>query len=202
MSKCIHLVLGSVASGKSSISKKILSNNGDVEFLCADLYKSAFFNTLVTKDCQNKVGYRCADELLFYRLEELCIEGKELILEFCPTNRNKFETIKYYAKQYSYNIISYFVGTDDVNLNIQRNVKRELEGCDYVSIQKIKSRYDNTFNSILEIMCISKKVYFIDNSDEKFRVVALLSKKTFHIFELDCEWFNNKVKKKIINQKG
>jgi len=155
VSKYIHMVLGSIASGKSSISKKILSNNSNIEFICADLYKTAFFDISVSKDDQSKVGYRCADELLFYRIEELCTEGNDFILEFCPTNRNKFETIKYYAKRYGYKIISYFVGTDNVNINILRNHNRELDGYDYISEQKVKARYEDAFNSILEIMCIS-----------------------------------------------
>ncbi len=202
MSKYIHMVLGSIASGKSSISKKILSNNSNIEFICADLYKTAFFDISVSKDDQSKVGYRCADELLFYRIEELCTEGNDFILEFCPTNRNKFETIKYYAKRYGYKIISYFVGTDNVNINILRNHNRELDGYDYISEQKVKARYEDAFNSILEIMCISRIVYFIDNSCDNFRVIASLNKKTFSVFEPDCEWFNNRVKKKIINQRG
>jgi predicted ABC-type ATPase len=200
--KTIHLVLGAIASGKSSISEKVLSQDASIEYVCADTYKTKFFDVPVAGENASKVGYRCADELLFYRIEDLCSQGKDFVLEFCPTNRNKFETIKYYARLYEYTIISYFVGTDDVKINLSRSKKREKDGGDYVSEQKIKIRYEDAYNSILEIMCISKRVYFIDNSEEKLTVVALLNKKTFTVYNPGCHWFKTRVQEKITKQRG
>lgn len=202
MKKTIYLVLGAIASGKSTVSKKILSNDSEIEYVCADVYKKSLFDISVSGENASKIGYRCADELLFFRIEELCAKGESFILEFCPTNRNKFETIKYYAKLYKYQIVSYFVGTDNVNINLSRNQEREKNGGDHVPEQKIKIRYEDAFNSILEIMCISKMVYFIDNSNEQHKVVACVDKRTVSVFEQDCYWFKNRVKKKIINQRG
>lgn len=202
MKKTIYLVLGAIASGKSTISRKILSNDSNIECICADVYKKLFFDMSASGENASKIGYRCADELLFFRMEDLCSKGENFILEFCPTNRNKFETIKYYAKLYNFQIVSYFVGTDSVNINLNRNREREQNGGDYVPDQKIKIRYEDAFNAILEIMCISKSVCFVDNSFEKYKVVATLKKRKFSVYENDCYWFNNRVMKKIINQRG
>ena len=200
--RIMYLVLGAIASGKSSVSRRLLSQKSEIEYVCADLYKTRLFDIPVTGENASKIGYRCADELLFYRIEDLCSKGKSFILEFCPTNRNKFETIKYYARLYDYKIISYFVGTDNVAINISRNEMREKNGGDHVPNQKIKIRYEDAYNSILEIMCISKYVYFIDNSTEAPKVVAFLSKKTVTVYEQDCYWFKTRVKRKIIYQRS
>lgn len=201
--KYIYLVLGAIASGKSTISKRILPDvDKELEYVCSDVYKKNIFDISVTGENSSKVGYRCADELMFYRIEDLCKQGRDFILEFCPTNRNKFETIKYYARRYGYRIISYFVGTDDVEINLFRNREREQAGGDHVPEQKIKVRYDDSFNSILEIMCISLEVYFIDNSNNSPKPVAVLKKKKIFVLEENCYWLKEKVIKKILNQRG
>ena len=82
--------------------------------------KSTFFNYQTSSDNSIK-AYRCADELLFYRVAKLCHDGVDFILEFCPTNRNKFDTIKFYSRMYKYDIISYFIGTDDVEINFRKS---------------------------------------------------------------------------------
>ncbi len=199
MKKQIYLILGAIASGKSSLLKKInLPNDKEIEYLCADNYKKLYFEDGINKHL--KKAYRCADELLFYRMEALCSNRENMILEFCPTNRNKFETIKYYARKYNYSIVSYYVGTDNVSINLFRNEERESVGGDHVPSEKIKSRYEDAFNSVLEIACISKIMYFIDNSTNKYRLIAKLQNNKFWCYANDCDWFNTRVKLKLINQ--
>lgn len=197
----MYLVLGAIASGKSQVSKQILQESSEIEYLCADSYKTTFFNYQAPSDNSIK-AYRCADELLFYRVDKLCHDGVDFILEFCPTNRNKFDTIKYYSQMYKYDIISYFVGTDDVEINLERAHQRIEQGGDQISDDKISSRYQSAFNSILEIVNISKSTCFIDNSGETLKMIAIQKKNRFHILMNNCEWFNKRVKRKILNQKG
>ena len=192
--------MGSIASGKSSlINKLVFPHNAKIEYLCSDNLKREYFDK---KDKKLKKSYRCADELLFFRLEELCSKSENIVLEFCPTNRNKFETIKFYSRKYKYRIVSFFVGTDNVSINISRGEKRELSGYDHVSYDKIKSRYEDAFSSILEICCISDVVYFIDNSTDTYRLVAKMNNGTFKCFTGDCDWFNDRVRMKLNNQRG
>ena len=63
----MYLVLGAIASGKSQVSKQIRQESSDLEYLCADSYKTTFFNYQTSSDNSIK-AYRCADELLFYRV--------------------------------------------------------------------------------------------------------------------------------------
>lgn len=197
----MYLILGAIASGKSQISKQILQESPDIEYLCADNYKTTFFNYRATSDDSIK-AFRCADEMLFYRVDKLCHDEIEFILEFCPTNRNKLDTVKYYSRMYKYDVISYFVGTDNVEINLERAHHRMEQGGDSISDDKICSRYQSAFNSILEIINISKSTCFIDNSGDFAKMVAIQKKNRFHVLANDCEWFNKRVKRKILNQKG
>ena len=197
----MYLVLGAIASGKSYISKHILQELPDIEYLCADSYKVNYFDYRTPSDNSIK-AYRCADELLFYRVDKLCHDGVDFILEFCPSNRNKFDTIKFYSQMHKYDVISYFVGTDNVEINLERAHQRIEQRGDSIPDDKISSRYLSAFNSILEIINISKSTCFIDNSEDNPKMIAIQKKNRFHILMNDCEWFNKRVKRKIINQKG
>lgn len=199
------MILGSIASGKSYVSNQILSTNKEIEYLCSDEYKEKLFSNLKDidgDDTQSLKAYRCSDELLFYRISKLCRDGVDFIVEFCPTNRNKLDTIKFYARLYHYDIISYFVGTDDVVINLERYKKREASGGDPVSEEKIRSRYSSAFNSVLEIINISKTTCFIDNSTDHIRLIAIQKGNAFYMYDNDCTWFNNQIRYKIQNQKG
>lgn len=198
----IYLILGGIGSGKSYISRSIMNGKMEIECLCSDEYKCKLFNVIDADDNMIKKAYRCSDELLFYRIEKLCSEGMDFILEFCPTNRNKFETIKYYSRLYNYNIISYFIATDDVKTNIQRVLDREKQGGDHVSEEKVKSRYKSVFNSVLETLSISNSTCFIDNSTDTPKIVAVQKKNKFYVIDSKCDWFKKQIKQKLNNQKG
>jgi predicted ABC-type ATPase len=193
----MYLVLGAIGSGKSIISDFLLSCEDfkNIEYVGSDIYKMLYFNQDIKLDSR---GYRSADELVFNRIEQQCRKEVDFMYEFCPTNFNKVETIKLLIRKYNYKIISFFVSTESFQINIERCRKREKQGFDKVNEEKIKRRYSDAFKRIIEIIDLSDKMYFIDNSKDAPRVVAYFSNHKLEVHDLSCNWFKNKIEQKII----
>jgi predicted ABC-type ATPase len=96
-------------------------------------------------------------------------------------------------------IVALFIGTNSYDINIARCKNRENEGADKVSIEKIKGRYKEALNRIVEFTAIAEKIYFIDNSITKPRVVSYSTKRDFLVLDKDCQWFNRNLKNKLLN---
>jgi predicted ABC-type ATPase len=101
--KTTYLIMGAIGSGKSAVADFILSSNefDNIDYVGSDIYKRKYFNQNIKSD---KLGYRCADELVFYRIENICKSKMDFAYELCPTNVNKIETIKNIIKKYDYKI--------------------------------------------------------------------------------------------------
>lgn len=198
--KTVYLILGSIGSGKSVVADYILSNKvfENIEYVGSDIYKKKYFDIDVGID---ERGYRCADELVFHRIEQICKSDNDFMYEFCPTNLNKIQTIKYLTQKYNYKIISFFIGTQSKEINVERCKSREIKGADEVSEEKVIRRYSEALNRVIEIADISSKMYFIDNSLEIPKITAYLFNDELEILDSSCKWFRNNIQKKIINSK-
>jgi len=192
-----YLIVGAIGSGKSMIGDFILSDPAldDLEYVGSDIYKHKFFGD-GTSDF--KRGYRCADELAFYRIEQICKTDRDFAYEFCPTNSNKIETIKHLLRKYEYSAVIFFVGTERNEINIVRCKNREANGADPVAGDKIKSRYDQVLNRALEMIQLSKTIYFIDNSMETPRMIASIADNAISIFDDTCKWFKKHIQEKLV----
>jgi len=195
--KTVYLILGSIGSGKSVVADFLLSDHtfDNIEYAGSDMYKTQYFDYDVSVD---KSGYRCADELMFYRVEHICKSDNDFVLEFCPTNLNKIETVKYILRNYNYNVVTFFVCTESRDINVSRCKSREGKGADQVPEAKIKSRYDDVLNRAIEIVDLSDKTYFIDNSKDVPKVVAFLGEEQLIVLDGSCVWFTNNIEKKLI----
>jgi len=196
--KTVYLILGSIGSGKSVVADFILSNKvfENIEYVGSDVYKKKYFDFDVGI---NERGYRCADELVFHRIEQICKSERDFMYEFCPTNLNKIHTIKYIVQKYNYKIISFFIGTERKEINVERCKSREINGADEVSEEKVIRRYSEALNRVIEITDISSRMYFIDNSNEIPKIIAYLFEGELEILDSTCNWFKNNIQKKIIN---
>ena len=192
-----YLIMGSIGSGKTAIADFVLSDPAldNLEYVGSDIYKHKFFGT-ATDDF--KRGYRCADELAFYRIEQICKTNRDFAYEFCPTNSNKIETIKHLLRKYEYSVVIFFVGTERNEINMVRCKNREATGADPVPGDKIKSRYDQVLNRALEMIQLSKTIYFIDNSMETPRMIASISDNAISIFDDTCGWFKTHIQQKLV----
>jgi predicted ABC-type ATPase len=192
-----YLIIGPIGSGKSVIGDFILSDPAldHLEYVGSDIYKQKFFGK-ATDD--GKRGYRCADELAFYRIEQICKTDRDFAYEFCPTNSNKIETIKHLLRKYEYSVVIFFVGTERNEINIARCKSRVANGADPVPDDKIKSRYDQALNRALEMIQLSKTIYFIDNSMETPRMIASISDNAISILDDTCRWFKKYIQQKLV----
>lgn len=192
-----YLIIGSIGSGKSVIGDFILSDPAldNLEYVGSDIYKYKFFGKGTDDD---KRGYRCADELAFYRIEQICKTDRDFAYEFCPTNSNKIETIKHLLRKYEYSVVVFFVGTEGNEINIARCKNREVNGADPVRNDKIKSRYDQALNRALEMIQLSTTIYFIDNSMETPRMIASVSDAAISVFDDTCGWFKKYIQQKLV----
>ena len=194
--KVAYLVVGSIGSGKSVVADFLLSDLHfkDIEYLSSDIYKTQFFDTDVNVD---KRGYRSADQLVFSRLEQICKHGRNFVFEFCPTNLNKIETTKYMLRKYTYNITTFFVATENKEINVDRCRRRENAGADKVTERKIRNRYDEVMNRALEMVDLSNRIYFIDNSKEVPKIVARLTGHSLLLLDDSCKWFQQYIFEKL-----
>lgn len=194
MSKTVYFIFGSIGSGKSEVAKRLLCSNKfkDLIYIGSDAYKYKFFNQ---RNLEKK-GYRCADELAFLVMKEACRNGKSFMYELCPTNHNKIESIKHLINEYNYKTIGFFVGTNNVNINLKRVIQRTNEGKDEVLEEKVKERYNDALGRVLELLSITNILYFIDNSkdndndNESMKVISRYKNNVFEIYDTNCDWFN------------
>lgn len=193
----IYLILGAVGSGKSVVADFILSDRAflNMEYVGSDIYKKVYFDRDVNID---KRGYRCADELVFYRIEQICQSKNDFLYEFCPTNFNKIETIKYILRKYDYKIVAFFVGTESKEINLIRCKGREKEGFDEVSEEKIRGRYNDALIHVIELIDLAEKMYFIDNSKIIPQIISYIVNNNIEILDDTCKWFKNNIEQKLI----
>ena len=195
--KTIYLILGSIGSGKSVVADFILSDPAfkNIEYVGSDIYKRVYYNRDIKVD---KRGYRCSDELVFHRIEQICQSKDDFVYEFCPSNLNKIETLKYIMRKYNYKFTAFFVGTENQDINIKRCKSRETKGADTVSEEKIRRRYSEALNRIIELIDLAEKMYFIDNSKDTPRIISHIANNKIEILDHTCKWFNNNIAQKLI----
>jgi predicted ABC-type ATPase len=196
--KTSYLVVGAIGSGKSAISDFILSDQAfqHVEYVASDGYKSKYFAQAKTGDNR---GYRCADGLVFFRIEQLCKAGADFAYEFAPTNANKIATVKHLLHKYGYAAVVLFVGTESRDINLARCRLREARGLDAVPGEKVKNRYDQALSRAVEMMLLARKTYFIDNSQQVPKIVATVAGNELVVFDPACTWFRKHVQQKLIS---
>jgi predicted ABC-type ATPase len=192
----VYLIVGPIGGGKSAVADFILADGAlkTLEYVGSDVYKSAFFNSHTNN---TERSYRCADDLAFYRIEQICKTGQDFMYEFCPTNPNKLETLKYLLRKYSYRVISFFVSTENEEINLVRCANRAQHGADGVPAEKIRNRYGQALSRALELTQFSNTIYFVDNSRDTPRLVACITDDALSVADDACDWFEKHVKHKL-----
>lgn len=192
MSK-IYLILGSIGVGKTTFIYNLmkLENFQNIEILGADLYKYHYFNE---STCL-KENYKKAKVFLNYKLKKKILSKEDFILEFVPSHKYKFDLIDFAIKS-GYEIITYYIGMENIDENVQRVIEREKNGADHVASKKIRSREQLCLNKIPLIKKISSILFFVDSSERSFKLLGYYNLNELTIYE------NKKWLSKIIGKIG
>lgn len=192
MSK-IYLILGNIGVGKTTFIYNLmkLERFRNIEILGADLYKYHYFNEAISL----KENYKKAKVFLNYKIKKKILSKEDFILEFVPSYKYKFNFIDY-AIKLGYEIITYYIGMENISENVHRVMEREKSGADPVASKKIKSREQLCLNKIPLIKKFSSFLFFIDSSERSFKLLGYYNFNEFTIYE-NKKWLN-----KILNKIG
>lgn len=168
-------ILGAIGSGKSTITRLLYSKGffaEDLEFICEDLIKSTYFNDILPL----KYAYSLAKQYLSYKIVRLLQNRHSFVYEFVPSNKDKLKTLLQ-IKNHGYRLISIYLCTDNEQVNVERVKSRIFLGADFVSPQKIASRYYLTKKYLDDIVSVSDLVYLINSSEREFKLIGYSTNK-------------------------
>ena len=156
------IVAGPNGSGKTSVTDKILKHDWieGCEYINPDDIARDMFGDWNSPDAVLKAARYTADA------REKCItDGRSLIFETVMSAPDKISFIEQ-AKQRSYFIRLFFIGTDSPQINAARIAYRVMTGGHDVPIPKIISRYYKSMTNCALLVPVVDRLYVYDNSVE------------------------------------
>lgn len=146
----IIVFAGPNGSGKSTITNYLQIK---IDYVNADNIKKAI-------SCTDLEAAIKATEMR----EELLEEDKSFAFETVLSTERNLELIRK-AKEKDYFIKSYFILTNNVNINISRVEQRVAKGGHGVPVEKIISRYNKSIENLKQLISISDICNVYDNSN-------------------------------------
>jgi len=168
--KTAFLITGAIGSGKSTIAYLLYSKGffaEDVEFLCEDLIKKNYFDDV----CPLKKAYAYAKTYLRYKLNRLQQDNQDFVYELVPSNKEKLNVLKQ-IKENGYKLISIYLCTDNEQINLNRVQNRMLSGADFVSSEKVISRFNLSLEQLDGIVSLSEIVYLVNSLSKGFKLIG------------------------------
>ncbi len=91
--------------------------------------------------------------------------------ESVMSHPSKLDEIKY-AKKLGYKTYLYFVCLQDSDINVSRVLNRVQKGGHDVDSERIKRRYVDTLNNLLEALFFVDRAFLFDNSTDEMELIA------------------------------
>lgn len=176
----LFIFAGPNGSGKSSIFSFLSSKYKDINalpFINSDEIAKEINGYYLqdTSAKSNTVMLRAGREAL-RRRNTLLQANKSFAFETTFSGNSERKLIKKAHKQgYTINLV--FIGLSTPQLNIFRVAQRVQNGGHNVASEVILRRYDKSFKNIIEIIPLTKRFYYFDNSGTKFKLIASLKEK-------------------------
>jgi len=104
----------------------------------------------------------------------LLSHGSKLSFESVMSHPSKLEYMKQ-AKEAGYKVYLYFISTESPEINIDRVAERVRKGGHPVAIEKIKSRYYNSLDLLVDAIEHTYRCYIFDNSESEFQMILEIS---------------------------
>lgn len=160
--KFVIIVTGNIASGKSTIVHGLIEyfNLENIPLLSNDLIRSLLFDD--TTDYTIKQNQ--AKEYIDKEIQRISDEGTSFIWETMLTSSKKMDTINS-LKTKGYKIITFYVETLCVDINIDRAIGRSKEGGHFLGAEFIIDRQDKTVSYIASLSRITDVMVIIDNTE-------------------------------------
>jgi predicted ABC-type ATPase len=117
-----------------------------------------------------------------YLVNKLFETGQSFCFETVMSHESKL-ALFHVAKSFKYKTYLYFVFTDNPELNIARVKLRAAAGLHDVDANKVKERYERTFELLPEALKTADEAYIIDNSFEPTVIIEKHGKTVSKILE-------------------
>lgn len=185
-------VAGPNGSGKSTLINVILEHfkklKMDVPYLCPD----DFARKLEIDDPVEKMH---VSQQLVYELKNKYVEqGKSFVLESVASHPSHIDFLLK-AKLSAYSIATFFVTTENPDINVERVKNRVKNGGHDVPEDKIRSRYAKTMDALINYIDVSDCILVIDNSTSRYMAAFLKNNIGYNAF------MKNDYVKKYITEK-
>lgn len=106
-----------------------------------------------------------ASEIYRQTVREFMDSNKDFMIESNLADTRSYDWLSL-VKSKNYEIILYYLSTDDVTINIGRVQRRVAEGGHDIPESIIRSRYSNSHSYLKTKLSFFKEVYLIDNSTD------------------------------------
>ncbi|MBV9962449.1 MAG: zeta toxin family protein [Parafilimonas sp.] len=173
----LYILAGPNGAGKTTyyytaLEKKFIEQH--LPFINVDVF---------TKELGDYTAENFAKAEMIYRekVAELLKDKTDFMIESNLARDSDYEWIEKVQK-YGYDIVLYFLCTDDINVNINRIHRRVKEGGHDVPVGIIMHRYKAALSYLKTKLHLFKEIYFIDNSSDEAMEVGY--KKNNNIIEL------------------
>ena len=137
----------------------------------------AFLNIdLLTKELGGFTPENFAHAEMIYRerITSLVKSQSDFMIESNLAKSSDYDWLENMAKA-GYDIVLYFLCTDDINIHIRRVQQRVIEGGHDIAVEIIKHRYQMALTYLKGKLQLFKEVYLIDNSTDEAIIAAQIT---------------------------
>src|SRR5579863_7132246 len=153
-------LIGANGSGKSTLRNYLnltdIQTNIDPDVLNR-IYKSRYPNAYLIESAKQA--------LIMYK--QGITSGVNICIESTLAGHGTTERI-IQAKKHGYFTIAYFVGLNDVELNLERIRQRVAEGGHNIPDASVRRRYTESINNAVNLKDYFDELYIIDNSQDSY----------------------------------
>lgn len=131
---------------------------------------------LLTKELGGFTAENFAHAEMIYRerITSLVKSQSDFMIESNLARSSDYDWLENMVKA-GYEIVLYFLCTDDINIHIRRVQQRVIEGGHDIEVEIIKHRYQIALMYLKGKLHIFKEVYLIDNSTDEATIAAQIT---------------------------
>lgn len=159
----LYCFAGPNGSGKSTLFSKIINDNKiNVPFINADdISRLPDFAQVEDPDERNLLAAKYAERMRHQMIDR----GEDFAFETVLSTPRNLELLKL-AKEKGYEIVLFYVSTEEPNINVERVAKRVSQGGHDVPKDKIITRYHRAMDLFKDVLEVADTAYVYDNSEQ------------------------------------